>query len=113
MHRLVFLVLAAMSTASTVSAQQLYWVCRGSISDQRGSTVLVVSKTFTAPAGMSNAQLTTGTPEWNKTVIAWQRYVLHKYSPAEARRLDDAGYFTRGYTQGPLGTCVAGLLANV
>jgi len=57
--------------------------------------------------------LTTGTPEWNKTVVAWQRYVLHKYSPAEAKKLDDAGYFARGSAQGPLGTCVAGIQANV
>ena len=93
---------------TAAAGQQWYWICEGKVSDQKGSTVLLVSKPFAAPAGLSYADLSTGKPEWEKTVLAWQRYFLTKYDPAQEQQLDQSGYFTRGAAAGPLGTCRPG-----
>ena len=94
---------------------QYYWICEGTVSNQRGFTMLAVSKVFPADPGLSLANdLGTGSPSWNKTTVAWHRYLLHKYLPEEEKKRDQLGYFTRGRAQGgPPGTCRAGTLSAV
>ena len=91
---------------------QYYWGCGALISDLRGLSFQAAAKPFPVEPGLTLDDGRYGAAASTRVSLAWDRYLLYKYLPEEAKKRDQQGAFSRGQVSEGPGACKMGSLAQ-